>query len=76
MISLMEFRERRTSDSMTQSLIELSFYQLIEQYLALKGTLSEVMDSSYKREAAKYRAMLGDIKASEIMDEFIIGGRE
>lgn len=65
MITLKEFRERRQG-ILTQSLAELTFKQLFEQWIAH----NEAAD--YASEAREWINIVGLIRANEIMDDVIM----
>lgn len=69
MITLEEFRKRRTVGILTQSLAELSFRQLFEQWLEYNGKLTHGEAAGYASEAREWRNIVGLIRANEIMDE-------
>ena len=71
MISLKEFRERRTIGTLTQSLAELTFRQLFEQWMQLDGKLTHGENAGYASEAREWRNIVGLIRANEIMSEVI-----
>ena len=70
MITLKEFRERRQG-TLTQSLAELTFKQLFEQWMKLDGKLVRE-NAGYASEAREWRNIVGLIRANEIMDEVIM----
>lgn len=69
MITIREFRERRTTGTMTQSLLELTFRQLFEQWHELQGKLTNAEAAAYSNEARIYRDLVGLTRAIEIMEE-------
>lgn len=69
MITLKEFRERRTVGTLTQSLAELTFAQLFGQWMELDGKLTHGEAAGYASEARELRNIVGPIRANEIMDE-------
>jgi hypothetical protein len=72
MIPLKEFRMRRLHGTLTQSLAELTFFQLFEQWTNYHGTMTNAEAAGYPNEARIWRDIVGMIKANEIMDEFIV----
>lgn len=70
MITLKEFRERRQG-ILTQSLAELTFRQLFEQWMQLDGKLTHGENAGYASEAREWRNIVGLIRANEIMSEVI-----
>lgn len=68
MITLKEFRERR-NDTLTQSLAEVSFRQLFEQWVNLDGKLTHGETAGYSSEMRNWMRIVGISRAVEIMDE-------
>lgn len=69
MITLKEFRDRRTTGTLTDSLAQLTFRQLFEQWMELEEKLTNAETVAYKNEARRYRDIIGIKIANEIMDE-------
>lgn len=69
MITLKEFRDRRTTGTMSQSLLELTFYQLFEQWYLNNQKFTVGEEAGYSKEARMYRDLIGIERACEIMDE-------
>ena len=70
MITLKEFRERRQG-ILTQSLAELTFRQLFEQWMKLELKITVRENAGYASEAREWRNIVGLIRANEIMSEVI-----
>ena len=69
MITLREFKSRRTIGVLTQSLAELTFTQLFEQWTDGVAKMTMAEDAAYRNEARIYRDMVGLFRANEIMDQ-------
>jgi len=70
MITLKEFREKRQG-ILTQSLAELTFRQLFEQWMKLELKITVRENAEYASEAREWRNVVGLIRANEIMSEVI-----